>query len=365
MDFLITTFLFLVSTGGQSYLLNLWEGAKHKDSIIQGMQFVRAFGSMIAPFLAQPFLVPLPEPLLQHNASNREYTVDANTSVNGQLSNSSAEGNSLASDHPPNVDQLAYGFLIAGCIGYVGSLIFCLAARTPCSCSIEEGTGSRTDSAGSEQITKEDRIYRTVVFSFFFLSFIAYQWLESTPGFFIAAFVVDGEGWDVAMGSLISTVFWAAHTLGLLLGIFLARVFSTTKMLVTSLALTTVSTTVMALFGGVHPAVTWATVAMAGVAMSTIFGSNLLLASSYIKVDGFGAAVFLLGSSVGYTTCYPLTGYLFEEYSHMWMVYMSLIACGVSIALFVGLRTFHAVYSKKMMSSRERRVELVSMAVSS
>lgn len=377
--------------GGQSYLLNLWHGAKYKDSIVQGMQFMRAIGSVVAPFLVEPFLVPLHDTnAASHTAQNDtiglnmtspgvDYKESATTvsmtagissaSISDLISmNISGEVETLGSA-PADIHKLSYGFLISGIIGYLGTLLFCVAANRPRRCSQSKkrednessSKSSGMDSSNSPEETKEGKIYRTVMFALFFLSFMSYQWIESIPGFFVAAFVVEGLGWDITMGSLITTVFWGAHTFGLFLGIGLSWRLSPQTMIIISLVMTTASVIILTLF--VHiPIVVWVTIGTAGVSMSTIFGSNLLLASRYINVSGLAAAIFLFGSSVGYMTCYPLTGYLFQTYSHMWMAYLTLISCGTSVFLFVGLSIFHSVYTRiKPSAIQGNRLEMEPM----
>lgn len=326
------------------------------------MQFARALGSVLTPLLIHPFLVPLPQTTSANISSIT--AVDNVTDILPVSTRVQSTATVSPGDSAGNVYTLSYGFLICGLIGYSGTVLFLLAAYK----SVEPSHSDEchTDVTPRQDMDKLDfpetiggKIYRNVIFTFFFFSFLFRQWMEILPGFYLSAFVVDGLGWDTIMGPLIASVFWGAHTFGLCLGIVLSWFLSPSVMLIISLVLTTASVIILTLF--VHnPIVVWVTIGTAGMFMSTIFGSNLLLASTYVRVDGFAAAIFLFGSSVGYMTCYPLAGYLFQTYSYMWMAYLTLISCCASVCLFFGVTAFHSVYFRLQSTAliRDNYIEM-------
>ena len=86
--------------------------------------------------------------------------------------------------------------------------------------------------------------------------------------------------------------------------------------------------------------VLWLSVAGAGLGISTIYASTILWISEYLAVTGTVGGIFLIGASCGLISGPPLAGMLFQQKSHMWMVYLSLMAAAIHIILILGLNLF-------------------------
>ena len=54
-----------------------------------------------------------------------------------------------------------------------------------------------------------------------------------------------------------------------------------------------------------------------------------------MEITGAVAGILLAGGSIGGMTGSALTGFLFDHYTHMWVVYLCLIACSAHVAVYV------------------------------
>ena len=120
-----------------------------------------------------------------------------------------------------------------------------------------------------------------------------------------------------------------------------------------NISLTTIAFIVM-LFSSVMPEyVLWISVAAAGLGMSTTFASTILWTSNYISISGSIGSLFLIGSSCGAMSAAPLTGFLFQDKSHMWVVYLSLMAALIHFLLFFVMVVFTKCHIKGIDKSKE------------
>ena len=97
----------------------------------------------------------------------------------------------------------------------------------------------------------------------------------------------------------------------------------------------------------------WVGCATAAFFMSSIFASMILWTSDYITITAFVGAVFLLGSSTGCMIGGPLVGYLFQRHSPMWIVYLSLIACGIEILVFIALQVYVRMFPRQKRNTAQ------------
>ena len=97
----------------------------------------------------------------------------------------------------------------------------------------------------------------------------------------------------------------------------------------------------------------WISPALSGFAMGTTFGSGAVWMSQYIEIKGLVAPLFHIGVSTGGMVGGMLAGYLFEYYSHMWVIYLPLIACVCHMALCFVLYAFIKISLKQLRKSEQ------------
>lgn len=136
-------------------------------------------------------------------------------------------------------------------------------------------------------------------------------------------------------------------------------------MIVSNLCLTGLAFTLMLFCSRLDDIFLWIAVAMAGFAMSSTFAATFAWTSNVVIISGAVAGVLLAGASIGGMTGSVLAGYLFETYTHMWVVYLSSIAV-VSHAIIFTLSCILVKYCKtdncKVPKDKDSAVELKKQA---
>eukprot|EP00919_Chromeraceae_sp_WS-2016_P071373 GHVR01169057.1.p1 GENE.GHVR01169057.1~~GHVR01169057.1.p1 ORF type:complete len:195 (-),score=22.34 GHVR01169057.1:27-611(-) len=184
-----------------------------------------------------------------------------------------------------------------------------------------------------------------------------YAWVEAVLGSFVATFVVEGLQWEKYKGSIITSVMWGSMGVGRLLGVPLSAFFTPLQMVYADLFLTTTAIGIMLLSTYTTDILMWIGASLAGLAMGTTFPSAILWAEGYIHVDGQAGGIFVASSSVGGMTGPVLVGYLFQTFSHMWLIYFTMGASILNL-LFMMIADVVATRYKKKVDSKQTEKEL-------
>ena len=181
---------------------------------------------------------------------------------------------------------------------------------------------------------KHDKWFRIRMLALMFAFFFVYLWLEAVSGRFIALFVVKGLGWRNKYGALITSLYWGSNGVGRVIGIALSTVMKPRNMIMTDMIITTFAT-ILLWFSPLHYGIPWVGSAILGYGLATMFAATVLWVDDYIEVTGSASGVFLAGASCGSMTAPLLTGILFEDFGHMWFVYIIFGANCVLIAIYI------------------------------
>ena len=333
-----------IDSCGQSYVIKLWTGHYLKDPVMQGAHGIWSLGAFIGPFIVVPFLVDLPV----------KVGIDINTTdilANITYETTSPISNELKVD-VDGIENVRYPYLIVGLIGCMVATVYPIIL-----CFMKPGTKQTKNKSGgtvkSVPPSGETSSFKVPMLTMQFLFYFFYAWYECIPGGYIAAFVIEGLQWPVHKGPLLTSVFWGALGIGRLLGAPISILFSAGTMIAFNIALTTLAFIVM-MFSSMTPEyVLWISVATAGLGMSTTFASAILWTSNYINITGSIGSLFLIGSSFGAMSAAPLTGFLFRDMTHMWVVYLSLMAASIHILLF----SVMTVFVKKHVIKKNRAIQ--------
>lgn len=320
-----------INTGGQSFIMGLWEGRRYKQPVIQGGTAMWSLGASICPFLVSPFLVDLPQektssesPLTDNTTGNINETMALNNS------NDFTETTVVAA--LTNIENVRYAYFIVGmCIAVISILFFIAFFLQGGTCENDGVTITQE----REKLHGDHLSFKIPMLVLLFFFFVFYIWYEGVTGGLLSVFVIQGLNWPVHLGPLITSVYYGAHGLGRLLGIPISMCLSAATMLTCNLVLTIAAFIVMYFAPLADTDIfMWISAGMAGFAMSTTFASMLLWISNHMTITGAAGSVFLMGTSVGGMTGAALVGYLFQNHTHMWLVYLSIIAVVAHIILF-------------------------------
>ena len=348
-----------IDSCGQSYIINLWTGHRFKNPVMQGAHGMWSLGAFIGPFIVGPFLVELPDEFgMETNATDNV--------VNATYETSSPVSNDLQLNID-GIENVRYPYLIVG-------LIICMVATTYAFilCFMKPNTKHKKRNTGDTNRNGSRRgeilSFKVPMLTMQFFFYFFYIWYESIPGGYISAFVIKGLHWPVHKGPLLTSVFWGALGIGRVLGVPISFIFSPSTMIAFNITLTTTAFIVM-LFSSMMPEyMLWISVAAAGFGMSTTFGSAILWTSNYITITGSVGSLFIIGNSCGAMSCAPLTGFLFRDKSHMWVVYLSLLAVLINVVLFSVMTVFvkcHMIATSKDKEVQEIEEDLNSIPLTS
>ena len=338
-----------INTGLQSFLLGLWEGRKHKSPIMQGTPAVWSIGASICPFIVRPFLVNIPE----HSLVDSDALSDVMNTTNQYEATALylVSSNTTEMAISDDITRVRYPYVIVGFSFAALSILYMIAYTMlgpECDRKVFRSKKRRRRKMGDRNGV------RIPMLAMLFLFFMFHAWYEGIFSGMLTAFVIEGLDWAVSTAPLVPVVFFAAHAVGRLVGIPVSVVVSSTKMLATSLILTTLAFCIM-LFVPVRGDVfMWIATGLAGFAMATTYASTILWSSKYMTITGAAGAVFLIGGSTGGMTGGALIGWLVDTQTYMWLVYMALSACVIHLVLFSAMYVF-ANYHKKKVDAHKKQ----------
>ena len=316
-----------LGTAAQPYVIALWAGDRLKDPMLQGLHALWSMGQCLAPFIIAPFLAELPQDVNNH--TQEDAAIGSTTAADEELLLETAE----SAAETGQLERVRYSFVVIGIIMSATSLLllpsFCLAGPT---CLRHKQQTSRHNRDHEKQTLPTAVTYILVPVQA--VIFFCYIWCQGIPGEMLTSFVIEGLGWEVRKGPWITSLFWGATTVGRVINTPLSLVLSPTQMLTFNLFLTTVAYVIMAFCTHINEWFLWISVAMAGFALSSTFAATFLWNSNVMAVTGAIAGVFMAGTAVGGVVGSALAGYLFDYRSHMWVVYLSLIAALGHVVLF-------------------------------
>ena len=188
--------------------------------------------------------------------------------------------------------------------------------------------------------------FRVSILSLLFVFFFMYVGTEVAFGGLVTTFAVESEfiQWNRPQGATLAALFWGSIAVGRGMGIFIARCFKPPCMLVTDLVFMVAGAVILSFGLAASPALLWVGTVVLGCGMSSIFPTAVSWADCYYPLTGRAAAVFITGSGVGEMVIPVVTGYLFEQVSTLWLMYMVL---GLSVMVTVVFTALQCIASRQ------------------
>ena len=366
-----------IDSGGQSYMLQLWRGHKHKDPVFNALQCTWTSGAFMSAFIVLPFLSDLPQ---QHMAQN--YSDVWTSNVTWNETDIFFHSNNSNSVDVQELKSIRYAYMIAALVNFSSFLLFYVAfcldksvfknkAKTPqyqltAQKDITEDNtqdiNSSIDSSQSppqqqqQQPQKQNLRKRFQILLLTLLAFIILfeTWMNYNFNTFISAFVIKGLQWDTAKGPLVTSVSRCGELFGQIVGIPISARLQPRTMLLCNISMTTLAFCLMFLAVVTEKAVLlWISVGMAGIFMSTIFGCVLLWGSHFVKVTPLYGSLFMVAVAVGIMSSAAMTGYLFDNISPMWVIYIGIISALFLIILFLSVALIERLCMRKKTADEE------------
>ena len=136
------------------------------------------------------------------------------------------------------------------------------------------------------------------------------------------------------------------------MAIFIARCFKPPCMLVADLVLMLAGGVILSFGLPATPIMLWVGTVTLGLGMSSIFPTAVSWADCYYPLTGRAAAVFIAGSGIGEMVIPVVTGYLFENFNSLWLMYMVLGLSVLVTAVFVSLQCVASRYPVPTSASK-------------
>ncbi|XP_064613804.1 sodium-dependent glucose transporter 1C-like [Liolophura sinensis] len=306
-----------LDSGSTLLCARIWGNAANPYQ--QAVTFFYALGGIITPFAMEPFLFVSKEPQLEANRSGH---IALGTFVMGWSDrNDSAIGKSSQSLAIQSNSNLFLPFIIFGTFSVLTSMPFVLKVfceKVVCKRDISTGSpGSKSRSSG---ISGKLVVFTLILIGAFFMAY-GYLW---GLGEYSMPFTVDYLGWSKKEGTQLNSVTWSALAAGCFVGIFVARCLRPSYMILVTLTPITLGLLALLLAARSSGQVVW-------IAYIFIFagaGSLHPAAVSWvdqrlIRVNGKICSLFVVTMSLGDVTNNLLLGYLFQNDSPMWYVYLT------------------------------------------
>ncbi|XP_062604016.1 sodium-dependent glucose transporter 1A-like [Saccostrea cucullata] len=323
-----------LDTTGNALLISLWRA--EGKSFFQSIHFAYAIGGAISPFVTAPFLAP------DKNNNQTERDVFRNASVTANPVTSNSTGWKF-SDLSMTESRLFIPFSITTFLAVTAALPLYILA-----CTSKRPTDLETQKPENEEIDKERNVeklsrgMKVLILAIIMLFMGLYCAMEDGFNNFLATFCVTELKWTKYIASVATAVFWASFTAGRFLGIFLAPIFKTVKMLVVLSTFLLVGflgfflTAHFKIYEGI-----WIFTGFVGFSMSIIFPSIFSWTEeSILPVTGFIASLFLIASSAGSTINPIIIGFLMDNSTPMWFTYIMLGESAIMLMVFFMAWTF-------------------------
>ena len=312
-------------------------GHKYKDSAMQALHGIWSLGATIGPFISQQFLASDHETRMEQNGTFIPNVTEQINTTSYKIS-SGKFSTITPSTITSRYTTVPFAFVTIGAICTTLSLPFCYIYMSgPKWCKQKPHQDKQIE---NNPKIKVNQLFRGTMLTLLFLWYYFYLCAEGLPGSFLAAWAIKALRWPKYRGALLTSVLWGAHGSGRVIAIPISAHFTPGQILSASTSLTVLAYAMLLFLHPYHNAVVWISVAAAGLGMSSSFASMVLFASRHISVDGFAAAVFLVGASTGDMTAPVLTGYLFQEYTPKCFLYIIFAGAIFNVLIFILLVWF-------------------------
>ncbi|KAL6077113.1 glucose transmembrane transporter [Balamuthia mandrillaris] len=182
---------------------------------------------------------------------------------------------------------------------------------------------------------------------------LLYVGAEVGAGGYIYTFAVERKLANTTTAAYLTSVFWAALTIGRLLSIPISLYFSAAQMLGMLMAGCTFSNLLWLLFADSQE-VLWIAVFLYGLSMSSSFPTAINLAETYMKLTGRVTSLIVMGACFGEMIIPLLIAKLLEDAGTIFLVWV-LLFC--SVFGFVTFATIYLIGSRIVLRNKSSSVK--------
>lgn len=155
------------------------------------------------------------------------------------------------------------------------------------------------------------------------------------------------------IASVINSTFWIFMLVGRLIAIPVSLFVKSGILLITSSIICTISMAILWIFNESVPAL-WIGIIGYGFGMSVAFATSMLLAQSYIPVNGMAGTIFVVGAAFGEMSIPALISFVLTQSKYMSLIY---VCFSVSVLSFI-ISIFIMHVGKKCPKAPEDKIDL-------
>ena len=337
---------------------------------MQAFHCIFGVGCLVAPLIAQPFLLQASDPHLQSttttlkpdvaSVSNAHHSDGDGDGVGVTVWEASRELNATMMQEGES--QLKYAYLIAGllmllsCCGM--ACVFLMGDRRLRLRKHQKSESQLSSLQERQGIMDKQRIIYLAILSVLALFFLVYVALEAAYCTYMLTFVVKYLGWSKTMGAAVTSALMGAFTGGRALGIILVTVIRPFILLMVDLVVCVIFSVILVVFVDMHVSIFWICSVGLGLGMATVYATGFTWTESYIGVSAKVSALILVASSFGEMIGPAITGPLMEKVSLMSYAYITLslvvscLACMIVMEL-LGRKLKKLMTAKSIESAKE------------
>lgn len=270
-----------------------------------------------------------PSPSLTDQVNNLTSAVYNNTVIRRRKPASVESGDIL--EAVTNMSRVQMAYLIIGAMLLVNGFLFCglyCYDRYKTDLSIYEDSYQGQDRFGNP-------CKRYMIMSMMFLFFLAYIGMETTFGGLLMTFTVNFMGWTKDKGAIVTAIFWGSLAAGRGFSIFIANCFRPTCMLAVDVSLMLIGSVLLSFGISYYSSILWIGTLTLGFGMSSMFPTAVSWVDQHFKMTGKSTAILVMGSAMGQMVVPVTTGYFYEYYLKMSLMYACLSLSVLLSILFV------------------------------
>jgi hypothetical protein len=245
---------------------------------------------------------------------------------------------------PEGVEDVRYVYIAIAFAGILSTILYFIAffKTVPMKIHLDRKTKAIIDVEETDvkaKLTPKDTSlkFRIVVLALLFAFLFFDTVIEMIMGFFLTPFVIKGYCWPVNQATMLSTVFWAIHGLGRVVGVPLSMFLKPLTMIAINLSMTALGFILMVICAHTDISYIWVTAGLAGFGMSSMYPSTILWTADIVPLTGRAAAVISTAAALGSMASPAITGKLFDDLGPMSFVYVLVVACFLQCVMFVFL----------------------------
>ncbi|XP_013788363.1 sodium-dependent glucose transporter 1A-like [Limulus polyphemus] len=299
-----------IDTGGNCWCLHLW--GKESGPYFQALHFTFGVGTLIAPILAEPFLIP---------ANTTDGTSEAINVTDPSLSwklqtNLTEKNNRELEQHNGTVFEIhdrfqifgiEYAFAIIGVFTFVVFILFFIAFIIKKS----DITDQTENEEGSQTVGLR---FTLMVLAVSVVFMICYAGLEVTYGQMIATFAVVGPlKLSKSKGSFITSVYWGSYTFARGMAVFISLKLSSLVMLVIDIFIVLGATLLLVIFSASSEEVLWLGSGLLGIGLASMYPSMVSWVERYIVMTNKVTSTFIVTTSLGEMIVPLVVGHYIER----------------------------------------------------